>query len=66
MRIISHEELYDEEVERRAQTYFESARAEGSLLRDEDLLAEARILAERDLQRVQAIADEEIDLEDEP
>ena len=66
MRIISPEELYDEEVERRAQSYFESARAEGSLLKDDDLLAEARILAQRDLERVQALADEDVELDEEP
>ena len=65
MRILSEEELWDEEIERRAQNYFESARAEGSLLKDEDLMAEARALAERDAGRVQAQADEEIEPDEE-
>jgi hypothetical protein len=65
MRIISQEELYEEEIERRAQNYLESARAEGSLLKDEDLLAEARELAARDVRRIESLADEELDLDDE-
>ena len=66
MRIIPEEELYQEEIERRALTYFESARSEGSLLSDDALMAEARDLAERDVKRTEALADEEIDLEEEP
>ncbi len=65
MRIIPEEELYQEEIERRALTYFESARSEGSLLSDDALMAEARDLAERDVKRTEALADEEIDLEEE-
>jgi hypothetical protein len=64
MRIIPEEELYDEEIERRAQVYFEAARAEGSLLRDDDLMTEARALAERDILRVRALADQELDNDD--
>ena len=66
MRIIPEEELYQEEIERRALTYFESARSEGSLLSDDALMAEARELAKRDVERTEALADEEIDLEEEP
>ncbi len=66
MRIIPDEELYQEEIELRALTYFESARSEGSLLSDDALMAEARDLAERDVKRTEALADEEIDLEEEP
>ena len=57
---------HDQEIERRALTYFESARSEGSLLSDDALMAEARDLAERDVKRTEALADEEIDLEEEP
>ena len=66
MRIIPEEELYQEEIERRALTYFESARSEGSLLSDDALMAEARDLAKRDVERTEALADEEIELEEEP
>lgn len=65
MRIIPEDELYDEEIERRALTYFESARSEGSLLSDDALMAEARELAKRDVARTEALADEEIEIEDE-
>ena len=65
MRIIPEDELYDEEIERRALTYFESARSEGSLLSDDALMAEARELAKRDVERTEALADEEIEIEDE-
>jgi len=64
MRIIPEEELYQEEIERRALTYFESARSEGSLLSDDALMAEARELAKRDVEHTEALADEEIDLEE--
>ncbi|MDQ2985110.1 MAG: hypothetical protein M3R13_00120 [Armatimonadota bacterium] len=66
MRIFSEEELWDEEIERRAREYFETARAEGSLMGDTDLLAEARTLAERDLQRVHQLADAETEPDEEP
>lgn len=65
MRIFSEEDLWDEEIERRAREYFETARAEGSLMGDADLLAEARTLAERDLQRLHQLADEETEPEEE-
>jgi hypothetical protein len=60
MRIITDPDQREEEVDRRAQEYFESARAEGSLLSDSDLMTEARTLADRDLRHVEALADEEI------
>lgn len=66
MRIIPEDELYQEEIERRALTYFESARAEGSLLSDDAIMAEARSLAKRDMERTEALADEEIEPEEEP
>jgi hypothetical protein len=66
MRIIPDEELYEEEIERRALTYFESARSEGSLLSDDAIMADARTLAKRDMERTEALADEEIEPEEEP
>lgn len=66
MRIATDQNEWDEEIDRRAQEYFEAARAQGSLLADADLMAEARGLADRDLRRVQALADEEIADDDEP
>ena len=65
MRIDHEEESYQEEIDRRAQDYYESARAQGSLLPEEDLLTEAHRLAERDMKRVEALADEELDTEEE-
>lgn len=64
MRITTEPDPWEEEVDRRAQEYFETARAEGSLLSDADLMEEARGLAGRDMERVRALADEEIPAED--
>ena len=66
MRIIPEEELYQEEIERRALTYFETARSEGSLLSDDAIMAEARALAKRDIERTEALAHEEVEPEEEP
>jgi len=66
MRITTEPNQWEEEIDRRAQEYFETARAEGSLLKDTDLMNEARGLAERDMRQVQALADEEIATDDEP
>ncbi|MEO7453299.1 MAG: hypothetical protein ABIV13_00875 [Fimbriimonadales bacterium] len=66
MRIISEDELYEDEIERRALTYFESARSEGSLLSDDALMAEGRLLAKRDVERTEAFANEEVEIEDDP
>ncbi|HET6645460.1 MAG TPA: hypothetical protein VFG65_08185 [Fimbriimonadales bacterium] len=63
MRIDHEEESYQEEVDRRARDYYESARAQGSLLPEEDLLTEARRLAERDMKHIEALADVELDIE---
>ena len=57
---------WEEEVDRRAQEYFENARAEGSLLSDADLMNEARGLADRDMRQVRALANEEVAEGEEP
>jgi hypothetical protein len=66
MRITTEQDQWEEEVDRRAQEYFETARAEGSLLPDADLMKEARGLADRDMRHVQSLADDELPAEDEP
>lgn len=55
----------DEEIEERALKYYETAREQGSLIPEEQLMTECRALAVRDLERLKAIGDEPLPHADE-
>ncbi|MGI8923057.1 MAG: hypothetical protein ACR2HJ_03295 [Fimbriimonadales bacterium] len=55
---INEDAPYENALDRRAQLYFQSARGQGSLVPDDELMKECRELARRDLQRIERLGDE--------
>jgi len=49
---------YEDELDRRTQLYYQSARDQGSLVPDDSLMQECRELARRDLARIEKLGDE--------